>query len=97
MTVVAWGWSVKNKSEETGRWWLVTLHRHFDVVRFLMDISNVSQPADSRVQQADRSKIAALATLSLGALFIFIIGFSHIDVLHNAAHDTRHAAGFPCH
>lgn len=96
MTVVAWGWSVKNKSEETGRWWLVTLHRHFDVVRFLMDISNVSQPADSRVQ-ADRSKIAALATLSLGALFIFIIGFSHIDVLHNAAHDTRHAAGFPCH
>ncbi|HPI63279.1 MAG TPA: CbtB-domain containing protein [Alphaproteobacteria bacterium] len=47
--------------------------------------------------QADRSKIAALATLSLGALFIFIIGFSHIDVLHNAAHDTRHAVGFPCH
>ena len=61
-----------------------------------MDILNVSQPADSRVQ-ADRSKIAALVTLSLGALFIFIIGFSHIDVLHNAAHDTRHAAGFPCH
>jgi len=75
---------------------LLPLHRHFDVGRLLMDILNVSQPADSRVQ-VDRSKIAALATLSLGALFIFIIGFSHIDVLHNAAHDTRHAAGFPCH
>jgi cobalt transporter subunit CbtB len=28
---------------------------------------------------------------------IWAVGFSHIDVAHNAAHDTRHSAGFPCH
>jgi len=39
---------------------------------------------------------AALAAM-LGVLIIGIVGFSHIEVLHNAVHDTRHAAGFPCH
>ncbi|WP_205547668.1 CbtB domain-containing protein, partial [Pseudomonas carnis] len=23
--------------------------------------------------------------------------FSHIEAVHNAAHDTRHSAAFPCH
>ncbi len=44
-----------------------------------------------------KEKIAALASILLGAAFIFIIGFSHIEVVHNAAHDTRHSAAFPCH
>ena len=39
---------------------------------------------------------AALAIL-LGAFVIFFVGFSHIDVVHNAAHDTRHSNAFPCH
>jgi len=25
------------------------------------------------------------------------VGFSHIEAVHNAAHDTRHANAFPCH
>jgi len=33
----------------------------------------------------------------LGSFLIWGVGFSHIDVFHNAAHDTRHSAGFPCH
>ena len=37
----------------------------------------------------------------MAALFgIFIIGgvgFSHIEAVHNAAHDYRHSMGFPCH
>jgi cobalt transporter subunit CbtB len=33
----------------------------------------------------------------LGALVIWAVGFSHIDIAHNAAHDTRHSVGFPCH
>lgn len=44
-----------------------------------------------------KEKIAALASILLGAVFIFMIGFSHIEVVHNAAHDTRHSASFPCH
>jgi cobalt transporter subunit CbtB len=39
---------------------------------------------------------ASLAVL-LGSLIIGIAGFSHLDVVHNASHDTRHSAGFPCH
>lgn len=46
---------------------------------------------------ATKEKAAALISILLGAAFIFIIGFSHIEAVHNAAHDTRHSAAFPCH
>ncbi|MFI4988920.1 MAG: CbtB-domain containing protein [Alphaproteobacteria bacterium] len=39
---------------------------------------------------------AALAAM-LGILLIWAVGFSHVSVLHNAAHDTRHSNAFPCH
>ena len=39
---------------------------------------------------------AAMAIL-LGFFVIGVVGFSHIDVVHNAAHDTRHSNAFPCH
>jgi cobalt transporter subunit CbtB len=39
---------------------------------------------------------AALA-MALGLFVVFMVGFSHIDVLHNAAHDVRHSNAFPCH
>jgi cobalt transporter subunit CbtB len=39
---------------------------------------------------------ASLALL-LGSLIIGIAGFSHLSVVHNAAHDVRHSSGFPCH
>ena len=41
--------------------------------------------------------VQAVAAMLLGALVIGAAGFSHLDVVHNAAHDTRHANGFPCH
>ncbi|MEE8270453.1 MAG: CbtB-domain containing protein [Alphaproteobacteria bacterium] len=44
---------------------------------------------------------ARLATaLVAGLLGVFVLlgaGFAHPDLLHNAAHDTRHAFTFPCH
>jgi cobalt transporter subunit CbtB len=39
----------------------------------------------------------ALCAALLGGFLIWGIGFSHIDVVHNAAHDARHSAAFPCH
>lgn len=51
----------------------------------------VSAPAQAS------SKTASLAAMAVGALFIYLIGFSHIEVVHNAAHDTRHSTAFPCH
>ena len=42
-------------------------------------------------------KIAAIVAMLLGSVFIFFIGFSNIEVVHNAGHDTRHSSAFPCH
>lgn len=39
----------------------------------------------------------AIGSCLLGAVLIFFAGFSHVEALHNAAHDTRHSAAFPCH
>jgi len=33
----------------------------------------------------------------VGLAFLFVTGFAGADVLHNAAHDARHAFAFPCH
>jgi cobalt transporter subunit CbtB len=40
---------------------------------------------------------AGAVCLFLGASLVFLVGLSHISAAHNAAHDTRHAIGFPCH
>jgi cobalt transporter subunit CbtB len=36
------------------------------------------------------------ATL-LGVIILYGAGFVNTAVVHNAAHDTRHSQGFPCH
>jgi cobalt transporter subunit CbtB len=40
---------------------------------------------------------AGLVCLFTGSAMVFLVGLSNISVAHNAAHDTRHAIGFPCH
>lgn len=40
---------------------------------------------------------AALIAAVLGVGLVFLTGFAHTLVLHNGAHDTRHALSFPCH
>ena len=55
-----------------------------------------SAPAtDAIVRPATRWP--GLLALVLGSVFILGTGFTHIGAAHNAAHDARHAAGFPCH
>jgi cobalt transporter subunit CbtB len=39
----------------------------------------------------------ALTTCLLGLAILFCVGFMNVPVVHNGAHDTRHADGFPCH
>jgi cobalt transporter subunit CbtB len=45
---------------------------------------------------AERS-IASLFLIVLAVLLLFFTAFHHSHVLHNAAHDVRHAFAFPCH
>ena len=62
-----------------------------------------TQIAGSRVEAApaasSRSETLLAAGLAalLGVFLLWGVGFSHSDLLHNAAHDARHSIGFPCH
>jgi cobalt transporter subunit CbtB len=39
----------------------------------------------------------AVAAAFLGLVILFAVGFANSNVLHNAAHDSRHSFAFPCH
>jgi cobalt transporter subunit CbtB len=41
--------------------------------------------------------LAGLTALLLGLVLVGGIGFASEMAIHNGAHDTRHALGFPCH
>ncbi|SNB62095.1 cobalt transporter subunit CbtB [Arboricoccus pini] len=41
--------------------------------------------------------LQAFIAMGLGLFIVGMVGFSHIEVVHNAAHDTRHSNAFPCH
>ena len=51
------------------------------------------------VTTADLSSRVTAAVVAglLGAFFLFGVAFAQPNVLHNAAHDVRHAVAFPCH
>lgn len=40
---------------------------------------------------------AAFVAALLGVALVFLTGFAQPQLLHNAAHDTRHSLSFPCH
>ena len=58
-----------------------------------------STPPMSDAGVSTRRMSAAVQMILTGAVLIFVVGFAHGSggFLHNAAHDTRHAASFPCH
>jgi len=56
-----------------------------------------TQSTGISVGLADQRRAAGIASLIVGVFLIFGVGLSHIAAAHNAAHDTRHAIGFPCH
>ena len=41
--------------------------------------------------------VPAVAMILLGTFVLFGVALAGPEVLHNAAHDTRHAFAFPCH
>jgi cobalt transporter subunit CbtB len=42
-------------------------------------------------------RLPALFVLAFGLVILYSVAFSPFTRAHNAAHDTRHANGFPCH
>ncbi|KAB0546827.1 CbtB-domain containing protein [Pseudomonas argentinensis] len=61
-----------------------------------MSSSVLSESTASALPLSQRI-LLAVGSCVLGAVLIFFAGFSHVEALHNAAHDTRHSAAFPCH
>ena len=39
----------------------------------------------------------AILAIVLGIFILYGVGFAQPQLLHDAAHDTRHAFAFPCH
>ncbi len=46
---------------------------------------------------AVRRRLPAVLAALFGLALVFAAGFSENQMAHSAAHDTRHATGFPCH
>ncbi len=41
--------------------------------------------------------VTVALTALMGVFLIYGVGFAQPNMLHNAAHDTRHSLVFPCH
>lgn len=59
-------------------------------------MAQVSVSSTQVLTFSDRFAAGILALL-VGSFLIFGAGFAHSNVLHDTAHDVRHANGFPCH
>jgi cobalt transporter subunit CbtB len=62
-----------------------------------MLLSRTSSAHDASISHAAARRCSALAAALLGALILFGVGFAQSETVHSAAHDARHAQGFPCH
>jgi cobalt transporter subunit CbtB len=63
-----------------------------------MNTGTIHPPA-AAVRPLTRARTwpGALIAVLLGAVIFYGVGFASAPLLHNAAHDTRHSQGFPCH
>ncbi len=58
---------------------------HVEAHRATMVSTTVSKP------------LQLVAAFVLGGVIVYGAGFFNTAAVHNAAHDTRHSQGFPCH
>ncbi len=57
---------------------------------------NQKVPSDRLIQRIQAIKPAILA-IALGVFILYGVGFAQPQILHDAAHDVRHAFALPCH
>ena len=60
-------------------------------------LSNGQLAEKSVVSRSVAKMISVAIAMLLGTTVLFLVGFSSNSFLHGAAHDVRHASGFPCH
>ncbi len=59
-------------------------------------MNTASSSLATTVSSGSRAHQLGLAAL-LGLFVVGFLGFSHMEVVHNAGHDYRHSMAFPCH
>ena len=59
--------------------------------------TKATQPANTVAALTLSRVMPIFAAALLGVFIVGGVGFSHIEALHNAAHDYRHSMSFPCH
>ena len=59
-------------------------------------MTTTTQTNSTAASSASRAFQLSLSAL-LGLFVIGFVGFSHLEIAHNAAHDYRHSMAFPCH
>lgn len=62
----------------------------------IIESSNHALP-QSRATVLSKKIVPAMVCASLGLVLLYGVAFANTSALHNAAHDGRHSAGFPCH
>ncbi|HVA81112.1 MAG TPA: CbtB domain-containing protein [Candidatus Binataceae bacterium] len=63
----------------------------------VLNLDKLHAGARTGIGVASKAIVAAMAAIALGSAILFVVGFSHGELIHAAAHDVRHATGFPCH
>ena len=49
------------------------------------------------IERSDSSAMGLAIAVLAGVFLLFVSGMAQATVLHDAAHDQRHAMAFPCH
>jgi cobalt transporter subunit CbtB len=49
------------------------------------------------ISRVETSTTGIFAAVAAGLLLLFLSGYAQATILHDAAHDQRHAMAFPCH
>jgi cobalt transporter subunit CbtB len=59
-------------------------------------MTTTTAPLLKASERSETLKVAFIA-LALGIGLVFVAGFAHPELIHEAAHDVRHSLSFPCH
>jgi cobalt transporter subunit CbtB len=64
----------------------------------MANLSTKQPGAMTSVAELGAARVLPIAMAALLGIFtVGGVGFSHIEAVHNAAHDYRHSMAFPCH
>jgi cobalt transporter subunit CbtB len=58
---------------------------------------NMTTTTKTRSSDKTTALVSVLFMAVLGGAILFAAGHAQSASLHDAAHDVRHASGFPCH